>query len=351
MVAALVGARAIAGSRSSPGRPRCSWPASAWRATGAVSPRPASPFDERLVVSTGFNREGGALGDRHAARRGGAVHGRLRRERPARARRAATGWPSSASTCRARCRSRASTTSRRRRIAAPAPVDRAAAAARDRPARLRASPSACWPGSDRAGGPADGARPARVDGTAAGDARCRAHRRHAARRGRRLMTGRARRPGRARHRQQPRDRRRGRRQGRGRGRHGRRPLPPRRPRPPTGRSPGSGACGGDGRAFAADIADGAEAEALVGAVIERFGRARRPRQQRRTDPGRAVPRDRAGRMGRGHRHRPHRRVPHLPGGPAIDARAGQRRHRQHRLAARPDGRSPRPRPTAPPRPG
>ncbi len=45
------------------------------------------PFDERLVVSTGFNREGGALGDRHAAGRGRAVHGRLRRQRSAGARR------------------------------------------------------------------------------------------------------------------------------------------------------------------------------------------------------------------------------------------------------------------------
>ena len=91
-----------------------------------------------------------------------------------------------------------------------------------------------------------------------------------------------------------------------------------------------------GRAFAADIGDGGQAEALVRAG-HRAVRARgRPRQQRRADARRAVPRDRAGRVGRGHPHRPDRRLPHLSRRAAVDGRARERHHRQHRLAARPD---------------
>ena len=72
-------------------------------------------FDERLVVSTGFNREGGALGIDTLLAGSTPVHRGLRGQRPARARRAASGWRRSASRSRARSRSRASTTSRPRR--------------------------------------------------------------------------------------------------------------------------------------------------------------------------------------------------------------------------------------------
>ena len=40
----------------------CSSLGTAWPATGAVWPRPASRFDPGLVVRTGFDRAGGALG-------------------------------------------------------------------------------------------------------------------------------------------------------------------------------------------------------------------------------------------------------------------------------------------------
>ena len=72
-------------------------------------------FDERLVVSTGFDREGGALGVDTLLAGGRAVHRHLLRQRPARPRRARSAWPSSGSTSRARSRSPASTTSRPRR--------------------------------------------------------------------------------------------------------------------------------------------------------------------------------------------------------------------------------------------
>ena len=87
--------------------------------------------------------------------------------------------------------------------------------------------------------------------------------------------------------------------------------------------PASASLGVDGATFAADIADGGQAEALVGGGHRPVRAGRRPRQQRRTDAGRAVPRDRAGPVGRGHRHRPHGRLPHLPRGAALDARAGR----------------------------
>ena len=73
------------------------------------------------------------------------------------------------------------------------------------------------------------------------------------------------------HREQPRDRRRGRRQGRGRGRARRRPLPPLAGRRGADARPRARA-GAEAEAFDADIRDGAQAEALVGRVIERFGR-------------------------------------------------------------------------------
>ena len=72
-------------------------------------------FDERLVVSTGFNREGGALGIDRLLAGDGAVHRGLRGQRPAGARARCGGWRSSGSRSRATSRSRASTTSRRRR--------------------------------------------------------------------------------------------------------------------------------------------------------------------------------------------------------------------------------------------
>ena len=76
------------------------------------------------------------------------------------------------------------------------------------------------------------------------------------------------------------------------------------------------------------------------AVIDRFGRARRPREQRRPDAGRRVPRARAGRVGRGHRDRPQRGLPDVPGRDPGHGRARLGVDRQRRLAARPGGRRP-----------
>ena len=113
-------ARAIAGSRSSPGRDRCTSRAqrlAGYRrglADAGIAVRRAAGRRARASTATAARS---AIDTLLAG--GGAVHGDLLRQRPARARRAASGWRSSASRSRARSRSRASTTSRRRRSTAP----------------------------------------------------------------------------------------------------------------------------------------------------------------------------------------------------------------------------------------
>ena len=93
----------------------------------------------------------------------------------------------------------------------------------------------------------------------------------------------------------------------------------------AGRSRGSGAPAAEAERFAADLADGAAGRGPRGGGHRSVRARRRPRQQRRPDTGRAVPRDRARRVGRGHRHGPDRRLPHVPGRAAVDGRARRRR--------------------------
>ena len=92
---------ATAGSRSWPGRRRCSSRASGWPGYRRGLAEAGIAFDERLVVSTGLQPRGRRPRRRRAARRRGAVHRRLRGQRPARARGARSGWPRSGSTSRA----------------------------------------------------------------------------------------------------------------------------------------------------------------------------------------------------------------------------------------------------------
>ena len=93
--AALVGL-GHRGSRSSPGRRRCSWRASGSTGTAAASPTRASPFDERLVVRTAFDRDGGALGVDTLLAGDAPFTAICLRQRPARARRAGSAWRRSA---------------------------------------------------------------------------------------------------------------------------------------------------------------------------------------------------------------------------------------------------------------
>ena len=220
-------------------------------------------------------------------------------QRPARARGAAAPGASSGSTSRARSRSPASTTSRRRRSrrrgSRPSGCrsTRSAAAASSSPSDSSRAPAATR-------GPADRAGDARVDGPATAPWRCPGRGRPARDGGGRLMGG----------------------------------LLAGRVVLVTGSSRGIGAevavkaaaegatvavhyhrSADGGRAdvsrgarapapratrFAADIARRRQAEALVEARHRAVRARRRPRQQRRADARRAVPRDRAGRLGRGH---------------------------------------------------
>ena len=228
-------------------------------------------YDERLVVSTGFNRDGGALG----------IDALLAGDAPFTAvcaandllalgalqRLAALGIDVPARGLRRGVRRHPDGRDGHAR-----PVHGPAAAARDRPSgvRLRGGPArrrragsarCCRPSSscaDRPAPPPAGPVALRRHGTA----------------GRGRPDGRrAGGSGRPRHRQQPRHRRRGGRQGgrarapsvavhyhRSRGRARRR------------RWRGSASAGADGAAFDADVADGRQAEQLVERVIERFGR-------------------------------------------------------------------------------
>ena len=89
------------------------------RAAGRLPPRPgrarASRSTSGSSSSTGLRPEGGALGDRHAARRRGARSPRSAAPTTCSRSAPCSGSPSSASTSRARSRSPASTTSRSRR--------------------------------------------------------------------------------------------------------------------------------------------------------------------------------------------------------------------------------------------
>ena len=81
-----------------------------------------------------------------------------------------------------------------------------------------------------------------------------------------------------------------------------------------------------------------QAEELVARVIERFGRVDGlVNNAGRTQVGPFLEIEPA-EWDEVIRDRPDGRVSHLPGGPAVDGRAGQRRDRQRRLAAGPDGR-------------
>ena len=201
------------------------------RAARRVPPRARGRRDrDRRAAGapTGFDA-GRALARRHAARGRRAVHGDLLRQRPARAG-ALQRLPSSASTSRARSRSPGFDDISMAAMTAPSlstvrlplrEIGRRGFEHADRARRRRPAPR----------GPADGRRPARLDG-AAGAGR-RAARPAAGRSAGPPDGGRARRSRRPRHRQQPGHRRGGRGQGRRRGRHRRRPLPPRPGRRPT----------------------------------------------------------------------------------------------------------------------
>ena len=144
-------------------------------------------------------------------------------------------------------------------------------------------------------GAADRAGDARLDGCAAAGAPL-ARGSRGPSRGRRRVTRVARRPGRPRHRQQPRHRRRGRGQGRRRRRDRRGPLPPVggcRPTDPRTRPRGRGG----GRLLRRRHRRRRPGRAAGRAGHRAVRARRRPGQQRRADPGRAVPRDRPGASG------------------------------------------------------
>ena len=309
-------------------------------AAGRLSPRPgrgrASPFDERLVVSTGFNRDGGALARGRAARWGCAVHGDLRGQRPAGARGACSAWPSSGIAVPGRGVGRGL---RRHPDRRPSPrpslstvrlplheIGRRGFAFAERHAGRRPAGAQVLPTELRDAG-VDGAATARGrrDPTDAPRAR--------------LMAGTPGRPRRPRHRQQPRHRRRGRGQGRGRGRDRGGPLPP----APTARSARSRGSARRWRRTATCSPRTSPTAPRPSGLVERGHRPlrahRRPRQQRRTDARRAVPRDRRRRTGTRSSRTDLTAAFHtcraaLP----VDARARQRVDRQHRLAPGPDGR-------------
>ena len=333
MVAALVGARPPARSRSWPGH-RSLFVARA-RLAGyrrGLDEARASPFDERLVDPHELRPRRRRARRRHAARR--MPRRSPRSSAPTTCWRWARwrAWPSSGSTSRRGVRRglrrRPGRGDHRRRACRPSGCRCARWAARVRRSAARDRSAA------RSSSPADvvlptelamrGVRPAAPPPTRRGgvaDERV------------------ARRPGRARHGQQPRDRRRGRGQGRGRGRDGGRPLPRGRRRR-----------GADARAR--PRAPAATAERFAADIARRRRRRRRLVDARASSASGAIDGlvNNAGRTQVGPfleiepaewdeviAHRPDRRVPHLPRGAAVDGRARQRLDREHRLAARPDG--------------